>query len=331
MNAIARRIIMSAGLGGPYRWARMIYNNFRISHTAKRIFADPHTYLEALKHDDGGKSVVQMRDGLKFQIRRNRMDASILAEVFLDKDYANGMSLSAEPIVIDIGGYIGDFAIYAATHLRAKKVVTIEPSPANWELLQHNIALNRLEDRVFPVQGAVTDGSSIKLDLGARNQARVSAHYGASHLTEVPGISLAAIFSRYQLSQIDLLKLDCEGGEYQILSTVPDFVLERSRNVVFEFHEIEGFVPKLHAVKERLANSGFDLSQRGHLITAVRHSSGAKRTNEGVREDRVQRCSASGHRGIAGLFVQFRKRQRRSKDQRAHLVNVQEIASLRLG
>jgi hypothetical protein len=152
--------------------------------------------------------------------------------------------------------------------------------------------LNRLEDRIFPVQGAVTDGSPIKLDLGARNQARVSAHYGASNLTEVPGISLAAIFSRYQLSEIDLLKLDCEGGEYQILCTVPDSVLERLWNVVFEFHEIEGFGPKLQAVKERLANSGFDLTQRSHLLTAVRHRSEAKGRKEVTREDGVRQFNA---------------------------------------
>ena len=270
MNATIHRVIMGVGLGRPYRLARATYHNFRLNRTAKRIFSNPTIYLDALKRQDGGTSLIQMRDGLKFEIRRNHDDAAVLAEVFLDKDYAHGIPLPPDNIVIDIGGYIGDFAIYAVKHLGARKVFTIEPSPDNWALLTTNIRLNGLEGRIVPIQAAVTDGQPIKLDLGARNQARVSAYYGTNTLTEVPGVSLDIIRKQYELTEIHLLKLDCEGGEYEILATISDETLACVRNIVFEFHEIEGFASRLHAIKDRLVRSGFQLSQRGHLVSAVR-------------------------------------------------------------
>lgn len=43
--------------------------------------------------------------------------------------------------MVSIGGYIGEFALFCAHRLGAR-VVNVEPSPANFELLDHNIAQN---------------------------------------------------------------------------------------------------------------------------------------------------------------------------------------------
>jgi len=43
----------------------------------------------------------------------------------------------------------------------------------------------------------------------------------------------------------DLLKIDCEGGEYEILESTPAEVLSRIRNIVFEYRQIDGVWIKL--------------------------------------------------------------------------------------
>jgi FkbM family methyltransferase len=75
------------------------------------------------------------------------------------------------------------------------------------------------------------------------SQARVSA-YGnpKSKLVEIPGSYLANLVIDQGASAIDLLKIDCKGGEYLILETVPRDLLQKIRNIVFELHEIEGFL-----------------------------------------------------------------------------------------
>ena len=257
-----------------YVMARKIHYVRRAVKAGESYFINLDEYRQALELEDGKIVDIRTRDGLILTIRRNYMDAAILAEVFLDNCYVRGLTIPDQPIVVDIGGYIGDFALYAANRLNARKVVVCEPSPRNWVLLKKNVANNHYEDRVEMVNKAVTDGEDVMLNVDApdRGQARVSAYYGSNNLDRrtVPGVTLASLVEDYGLRVIDLLKIDCEGGEYTILSTTPTEVFDRIRNVVFEYHEIDGFKAKLTAVKQKLCDEGFSLKARGSLISASR-------------------------------------------------------------
>lgn len=240
---------------------------------ARHYFDNSDDYLNALDSDDGKVVDLHARDGLTLSIRRNYMDAAIVGEVFLDQCYVRELKLPARPVVVDVGGYIGDFALFAAKCLNARQVVVCEPSPRNWELLKRNVANNHYEDRIEMVNKAVADQKYVMMNVDAldRQQARVSA-YGFSDAlrTAVPGITLAELVADHKLHEIDLLKLDCEGGEYEILSTTPTEVLHLISHLVFEYHEIEGYQAKLRAVKQRLCDEGFSLTTRGCLISASR-------------------------------------------------------------
>src|SRR5262249_40808985 len=148
-----------------------------------------------------------------------------------------------------------------------------EPSLRNWELLRRNVRNNRFERRIDIVNKAVTDGRDVMLDVDApdRGQARVSAYYETSSpRTSVPGVSLGQLVDEYRLEAIDLLKIDCEGGEYDILLSTPSDVFRRIRHLVFEYHEIPGFHPRLRQVLSRLTQEGYAVERRGSLVYAVR-------------------------------------------------------------
>jgi FkbM family methyltransferase len=123
------------------------------------------------------------------------------------------------------------------------------------------------------VNKAVTGGGDIMMDVDVpdRAQARVSA-YGSSNGKQqrISGITLAGLVEEYELQTVDLLKIDCEGGEYAILASTPAEVFDRILNIVFEYHEIDGFQARLEAVKHRLVDNGFCLKTRGSLVSASR-------------------------------------------------------------
>jgi hypothetical protein len=54
---------------------------------------------------------------------------------------------------------------------------------------------------------------------------------------EVPSTSLDAIFAEREIEQCDLLKMDCEGAEYEILFAASDDTLRRIRRIVLEYHD----------------------------------------------------------------------------------------------
>ena len=55
---------------------------------------------------------------------------------------------------------------------------------------------------------------------------------GEQQLSEAPGISLGDLLRDHSVESVDLLKIDCDGGEFAILESTPADVFSRIRNIV---------------------------------------------------------------------------------------------------
>jgi FkbM family methyltransferase len=276
MNTWIRQTITSVpGLNTVYYWARKNYHELRTRRTAKGYFVDYVAYRQALRHEAPGTVDIRTVDGLTITIRRNLWDARILQEIFLSKPYLQDIQVPPHSTIVDIGGYIGDFSLYAVKLLDADKVVVYEPSPKNFAILKRNIANNHYEDRIIAVNMAVSDADSVmmNIDLPDKNQVNVSAYdpQGAATAFQVPSTTLAGLIAEHHLESIDLLKLDCEGGEYPILLSAAPEVLQRIKNIALEFHEIEGSARLLEDVQAKLRAAGYVLrTHDGDIISARR-------------------------------------------------------------
>jgi FkbM family methyltransferase len=278
MNPTIRRILTATSLSrGIYFRARQAYRRRRAARGARRYFLNPDEFQNALG-SDAGTSLVDLLtvDGLRITMRQNYADAMTVGEIFLDNCYIRNLKLPDNPVVIDIGGFIGDFSLYAVKRLNARRVIVCEPSPRNWALLLKNIANNRYEGRIEPVNKAVTDGGSVMMNIDAPEecQCMVSAYYASQQpLTAVAGISLEKLFQEYAIESVDLLKIDCEGGEYAIFESMSADVFSRTRNIVFEYHQIDGTWAKLESAKQLLRREGYALQMHGGLVWAHRSTS----------------------------------------------------------
>jgi Methyltransferase FkbM domain len=97
----------------------------------------------------------------------------------------------------------------------------------------------------------------------------LSAYYPSEQpLSAVSGISLGQLLLDQAIESVDLLKMDIEGGEYAILESTPADVLTHFRNIVFEYHNIDGRWAKLECVKQRLHREGYDLHVSRGLVWA---------------------------------------------------------------
>lgn len=100
------------------------------------------------------------------------------------------------------------------------------------------------------------------------NQCMVSAYYPSERpLAAVSGISLGQLLRDHAIETVELLKMDCEGGEYSILESAPAEVLGSIRNIVFEYHQIEGAWAKLERVNKRLRREGYALQIHDGLVS----------------------------------------------------------------
>jgi FkbM family methyltransferase len=163
---------------------------------------------------------------LSFKSREGTWDLGIVREE-LDqyrlRDYKNIKK------AIDIGAHIGGTALYLAH--RGTEVIAIEPNKENYDLLVENIKLNGLGEKVKPYNVAISDkkGKTI-LYSNTPNTGGNSIVIKKGTESEVETTTI----DEFLTEEIDLLKMDCEGSEYEIIMGLNDF--SKIRNIVAELH-----------------------------------------------------------------------------------------------
>jgi len=94
--------------------------------------------------------------------------------------------------------------------------------------------------QIFSEAVGGSDGTLV-LDLGGGEplqfQSRSTTITGQESQMAVGARSLSSIINQLKLESCDLLKLDCEGAEYDILLNAPPVVLSKIRRIVMEYHD----------------------------------------------------------------------------------------------
>jgi FkbM family methyltransferase len=171
--------------------------------------------------------------------------------------------LASDELIIDAGANIGCFSIYAVSKSLRGHVFALEPSSRNFRRLVDNIQLNRLDRRItaLPVGVAGRSGTQ-ELDVShASPYHSVYTEVGPDRET-IRVLSLSALLGEIgSPERVDLLKMDCEGGEMDCLLESSPGDLARIRRIAVEYHEWAGY--SFPSLVERLRASGFTM--RSHV------------------------------------------------------------------
>ena len=151
-----------------------------------------------------------------------------------------GYEIKAGDVVIDIGANVGVFATYAATAAPDVRVFSYEPFPGNLDWLRKNIEESKLANvKVFGEAVAGRPGTSaLHVDpSGWIFHSLVREESSEENDILVKCVSLDQVLDDNEIEFCDLLKIDCEGSEYEILMECRPETLGRIRRIVGEYHE----------------------------------------------------------------------------------------------
>jgi len=157
-------------------------------------------------------------------------------------------------VVVDVGAYIGESAIYFALK-GAKRVFAIEPHPDAFAEMLDNIKLNNLEHIIVPLNlGIASRSSKICIENADIRSTVITYHRPGNCIGAVPAITLGELTSRFGIDPDDaVLKMDCEGCEFDVILNDYEHV-RLFRELVFEYHPT--FVNK--SLKDLLKVLGID-------------------------------------------------------------------------
>ena len=197
------------------------------------------SYLVAIKKQFPELALERHKEGVlaRFNGLQLYMESSeeffILKEVFIEKDYN---LLSKEPIVVfDIGMNIGISSLFFGLQNNVQKIYSFEPVVTTYHQALHNLELNsaisaKIEAFNFGLGGAtrvakVLYNPQAKGNCGIRRESSLVIHKeDASEIEiQIKNVSevLPDLFAQHPKEK-KVLKIDCEGAEYEILQKLND-------------------------------------------------------------------------------------------------------------
>ena len=168
-----------------------------------------------------------------------------ILSVFIDEDY-KFLNVDNEN-VIDIGANIGDSPIYFALN-NANKVIALEPYPYSYNIALKNIKTNKFEDNIILLNAGYGKDGIIYIDPNFKNTTGSNLK-NVQNGKELKTISLKTLLNTYNIESA-VLKMDCEGCEYNILNEDND-ILRRFKRIQMEYHY--GY----EKIKNKLEEAGF--------------------------------------------------------------------------
>ncbi|MHA2105420.1 MAG: FkbM family methyltransferase [Candidatus Hodarchaeales archaeon] len=212
--------------------------------------------------NDNFERVYKLRNGVAFKSVQS-LDAATIFVIFIRKDYGD---VPDDSIIVDIGANIGVYSVYASLMGKNNKIFAYEPVIDNFNVLQENIQLNNSEENIVAFNlGVSSQKEKRKLFLIDAVEHTLIEKNETQNFIEIECVSLNDIIEENNLPKIDLLKMDCEGAEYEILYNTAKENLQKIQEIRMEFHVVKDH--DVHSLAKYLEENGFkvNLLKKGNL------------------------------------------------------------------
>ncbi len=243
-----------------------ILKKLRVAWSIIPYFRNPLRYTLAYYSILPSPNRLDLKNGDSFITEDYKSAFSVIKEIYAMKEYDPALKgLREEPLIIDIGANIGVFDVRAKRMYPKSKIISYEPFGNNFNLLKKNLALNKVEN-VFTYKLGVADKKQVKtLYIHKENLGANSLYNKTDTTVKIFTISLNQAFSQNKISKCDLLKLDCEGAEFDILYNASKSTFNKINKIFLEYHDYSNS-GKAEDLAKFIANQGFNVKLRPFAV-----------------------------------------------------------------
>jgi FkbM family methyltransferase len=211
----------------PHYYKRMWKARRYLENYREVIQASPGRYPEAFL----------FRAGYTWRFAEVVTELQVFEEVFGTECYRLAAKNSAAT-VIDIGANNGQFSLYAHLKNPAARIYSIEANPFTYSSLTKNICANALQEVLVPSNLAISGATGTVTfycspTSGWSSLFPVRGAEGGSAVS-VPSMSLSSFCAAQGVAEVDVLKIDVEGAEYDIVLGDPKFFDVPVREIYLE-------------------------------------------------------------------------------------------------
>lgn len=196
-----------------------------------RAFEHPLSILSAYFFRSHVPKSVVLKGGIELFTSGSNLDVVTMYVIFAKREYGN---IEKNDIVMDLGANIGSLSVYAL-QLGAQRVISVEPNPSSFQTLQKNISQKKFSQRCQVYPNAVHARAGLTLYIPTEsNPSNAMVSEGSEGHVEVKTIALGNLVD--DVEKIDLLKVDIEGGEYQLFDELTNEQWAKILKIRMEYH-----------------------------------------------------------------------------------------------
>lgn len=254
------------------RYGLRLKNAFVVWEAVKKIINWPAYFADFFSLSRGKYTIFYMRNGLKYLVRSRTCDRAIITTTHLVDQYnLSQLTLSRDSIIIDIGAHIGTFSVLVSN--KASSIFAYEPVLENYKILEENIKINNLENKIKAFNCIVTErNGKLKIYISRMGTSMHSVYKkkNDSDFIEVASISLKYIFDDNKINKCSLLKIDAEGAEYEMLYGLPPDYFARIEKIYLEYHDmkVENRQYNGIALERFLSDNGYRVTKKDTILFA---------------------------------------------------------------
>lgn len=234
---------------------KKLVNGFAVENDTNNLVLNSAPYLFEIKKyfpelvlESHREGVLARFKGLQLYIESSE-EFFIIKEVFIEKDYN---LLSNEPFVVfDIGMNIGISSLFFALNKNVTQIYSFEPVVTTYDQALYNLELNpsysnKIEAFNFGLGGStriekVLYNSQAKGNCGIRLESSLVIDKDNAEEIEITIKDISEVLPDLiakHSGQIKVLKIDCEGAEYEILQKLSEANLLNDIDVLLiEWHD----------------------------------------------------------------------------------------------
>lgn len=190
-------------------------------------------------HNRHADVTYELREGCRMFVRPQ--DRGSFIDVFVQRSYDISLPWQEMRTIIDAGANIGSFAVFVGQRAPQATIFSLEPEPSTFAVLERNIQNNDGNVLSSCVALAGTNGFA-ELQVSRTSSGSHSLFRPLKNATHirVPTMTLDAYCLSKGIKHIDLLKLDCEGAEYDVLEHLPPEGWDMIGSLFLEVHPVPG-------------------------------------------------------------------------------------------
>jgi FkbM family methyltransferase len=191
---------------------------------------------------------------------------------YISDIYDKYITTGGEMCIIDAGANVGYTTLYFRHRYKNAKIISIEPEESNYSTLVENINLNKIKNVSLLKNALWYEKTTLQINLKNLKEWSFNVSEINSNNTQeyqnINSITINEIMADNNINTIDILKIDIEGAEEQLLTTIEKCkeTIYAAKVIAIEIHDQGN---KKEKMIENIMSLGFNISHHGELTIGV--------------------------------------------------------------